>query len=132
MPLVAVPTTRNWPEPATISEIIRRKKALSSTTRTEGRSKLIERAPDRTHLDFPIGGVKPHRAPLRASHGLGNDRNTVSTQHLATRHDVAISHLDGAGRVEAGEHARPSNQSRGETATVGAEGGHLGDERGHG
>src|SRR4030095_16368553 len=131
IPLAAVPTTRNCPEPATTSEIMRRKNALSSTTRTEGRSKLIDQAPDRTHLDFHIGGVKTHRTPLAPAHRLGDNRNAVGAQRPATRHDSAVAHLDGSGRIEVGEHARPSHQARKETARVGTKRRHLCDECGH-
>src|SRR5512146_217201 len=109
-PSRAVATTRNSPEASMISVSTRRKRALSSTTRTDGsseRSVTIDQRPDR---DRPVGHPEAHRAAGGAAGGLGHDRDAEGRQRLPAGDDVALAHLHGAHRRQVGEHAGAADQ----------------------
>ena len=57
-PLRAVATTRNSPDSSMRSESTRRMSALSSATRTVGRSELADTMLDRLHFDLPAGKAR--------------------------------------------------------------------------
>src|SRR5512146_718292 len=101
-PLLALPTTRNSPDPVTSSLTSRRKNGLSSTTRTPGSSEELDTMADRANLQFALCDVEPHRAAFVATHRFGHDGNGQLVQHFARRDHVAIAHLHRTGWHQVG------------------------------
>src|SRR5438552_14555810 len=94
--------TRNGPSPLVpprTSVRMRRIRALSSTTRTVGfPSDDFDITPHRPDFDMPVRQVETHRPALLAADGLLLDRDRGDAQRVARGHDVALPHLQRAGR----------------------------------
>src|SRR5437762_5514417 len=110
-PSRAVATTRNS-APRT-STSTRRISALSSATTTLGRPDASDDVGIDSHRPdlYPaVCHVKPHAAATVAAHRLTNDRDGRGAERGARGQDVALAHLDGAGRDELAEHAGAAGQ----------------------
>src|SRR5215210_6280008 len=105
IPFRAVPTTRNSRLASTTSLSSRRKKGLSSTTRTVRGSEGLGTMRHRRYLDPSVRHPEPHGPAEVAPGGLAHDRDPLVVQRLARGHDVALAHLNRAGGAEPGEHA---------------------------
>src|SRR5215207_6547263 len=112
IPFRAVPTTRNSRLPSTTSLSSRRKKGLSSTTRTVRDSEDLDAMRHRRDLESAVRHPEPHGPAEVASGGLADDGHAVLVERLARGHDVALAHLDGAGRPEPAEHAGAADEPR--------------------
>src|SRR5262245_10501457 len=94
-----------------MSEIMRRMKALSSTTRTpagpldEGR--LTTNHSDR---DGAPPNIEPDRPAGLAADAFSHHWNARAPERDAAGHDVALAHAHGAGRDQRRKHRRPTYQ----------------------
>src|SRR5690606_11206033 len=103
-PLRATPASRNSPELSMVSASIRRKKALSSATRTDGTSEGDGTMHHRRDLDLATVHIEPHRAAERTPDCL-TQQGDPGTRHGVPRgDDVPFSHLDRPRRGQRGEH----------------------------
>src|SRR5215207_8222841 len=104
-PWRAVPTTRNSPLVDRISLTSFRMNALSSTTRTV--RWLEDTLPhlERLHHDAAIADVEVHASPMLAACVRSNEWDVGQPQHALGSFDVALAHIDAAGRQQRSEHA---------------------------
>src|SRR4051812_38896887 len=93
-PFLAVATTRNSPVPSTTSVRSRRKKGLSSTTRTVGRSERVDTMRHGGDLDLTIEHPEPHGPAVVPAHRDAHQRDAGLVKHLAGGHHVALAHLN--------------------------------------
>src|SRR4051812_765956 len=132
-PLRAVPTTRNSPEPSTISPIRRRMKALSSTTSTVGTVlddtiSLLQRP----HLDPSVVEVEVDAASIVEPRVLGDERDARHGERLLRRGHIALAHVDPRAGDELAEHAGAADDLRADPPRLErAERAHLGEHDRH-
>src|SRR6478752_7498338 len=105
-PSHATPTTWNSPDASMISDRMRRKSALSSTTRTVGRSDRFFTGAEGADHQEAIHRLHPDGAADNPSRRLRLDRDPVVLQHLAGGDDIPLSHLHRPRRGEVAEHRR--------------------------
>src|SRR6476619_4987871 len=110
MPSRAVATTRNSPEDSRTSVSSRRKKGLSSTTSTRPGSELLDTMRDRDDFDLPVAHRKADGSSEIPAYRLSNQRHTVILQYLSCSDEIPLTHVDGPGRSQRGEHARAASQ----------------------
>src|SRR5256885_8186814 len=126
-PSRAVATTRNSPisasPPPSTSTSTRRIRALSSTTRTVGRTRSddVGIGSDGADFDVAVFDVEAHGAAAVAADRFAHDRDFGGAQGAARRHDVALTHLDRAGTRELAEHTGPARELGDEPARIGTE-----------
>src|SRR5438128_12417521 len=118
-PSRAVATTRNGPPappappspPPSTSHSTRRISALSSTTSTVGRGSEEDGIGSHdADLSLAVVEAEAHGAAAIPPHRFGDDRDRGGAERGARGDDVALAHLDGAGRHQGREHARPAGQ----------------------
>src|SRR6478735_9128662 len=124
-PSRATPTTWNSPDASMISVRMRRKSALSSTTRTVGRSDRFFTGAEGADHQEPVLRLHPDRAADGPAGGLRRDRDAVVLQHLPGGDDVPLPHLHRPRGGEVAEHRRPADEAGGDAALVGPQRGHV-------
>src|SRR5258708_24693181 len=105
--------TRKSGDASTIWAIMRRMKALSSTTRTvetglDDTVSLLERP----HCDPSVNQVKIHASPVIETGVLRQQRDSRRGQHVARRDDVPLADVDPGTGDELAEHARATDDLR--------------------
>src|SRR6185503_4676247 len=96
-------------------------RALSSTTRTLGRSDDMQVRAHGADLDAAVAHVEADAASPLAAHRLAQNRDARGAEHAARREHVALAHLNRAGRDELAEHRRAARELGDETPRVGAQ-----------
>ena len=104
-PFRAVATTWNSSESEMIFERNCRKKALSSTTRTDGVSEVGDIVTHRPDLDLSLADHKPDRAPKVTTDRFAADRDSLGAQDRPRGGEVPLTHRHGASLEQGGEHA---------------------------
>src|SRR5918995_824852 len=131
MPSRAVATTWNSPEPSSTSVRSRRKKGLSSTTRTRLGSEMLDTVRHRNHFYSAIGDVEANGTPEITTHRLSDQWYGVTVQHLSGGHQITLSHADRAGRRKGSEHARTPGQPCRDTPHLRSSPHHQLEQTGH-
>src|SRR5688500_18490518 len=108
-PLRAVPTTRNSPEPSTISDTSLRMNALSSTTSTVGSLEDDMSRLERLYGQAAVAHVEVHATAVVATDLLGDERNPRVLERRPGRYDVPFADLEPTRRQQRCKHARATD-----------------------